>query len=100
MNQYTEFELDNLFDQHFFSNLDYFFARTMGKAFNENNNIVLVSCALVSKSLFEGHICLDIKQMSKIVRVISETGKGRVKFPDFNVWISALHNSPMVYSPL
>ena len=89
-------DLDNLFDRHFFSNLDYFFARSMAKAFSENEPIVLVSCALVSKSLFEGHICLDIKGMSETVRPVSETNNDLIKYPDLDTWINALQNSLMV----
>ncbi|MBU8911542.1 MAG: exodeoxyribonuclease V subunit alpha [Desulfobacterales bacterium] len=96
MPQYTAFNLDNLFEQRFFSNLDYFFARSMAKAFDENEPIVTVSCALVSKSLFEGHICLDIKGMSGTVRSVSESRDDRIKFPDFDTWIKALQNSLMV----
>jgi len=96
MSQYTAFELVNLFEQHFFSNLDYFFARSMAKAFDENESIVLASCALVSKSLFEGHICLNIKAMSDTVRSVSEINNDLIKFPDLNPWINALQNSKMV----
>ena len=95
MIQYTEFELGNLFEQHFFSNLDYFFARSMAKAFDEKDTIVLASCALVSKSLFDGHICLDIKAMSETIRSVSETNNDLIKFPDLNSWINALQNSLM-----
>jgi exodeoxyribonuclease V alpha subunit len=96
MSQYTEFELGNLFEQHFFSNLDYFFAKSMAKAFDEKDPIVLTSCALVSKSLFEGHICLNIKAMSETVLPVSEAGNDLIKFPDLNSWINALQNSLMV----
>ncbi len=96
MSQYIAFELGNLFEQHFFSNLDYFFARSMAKAFDEKDPIVLASCALVSKSLFEGHICLNIKAMSETIRPVSEAGNDLIKFPDLNSWINALQNSLMV----
>ncbi|MDA3787368.1 MAG: AAA family ATPase, partial [Desulfobacula sp.] len=96
MSQYTEFALGNLFEQHIFSNLDYFFARSMAKAFDEKDPIVLTSCALVSKSLFEGHICLNIKAMSETVLPVSEAGNDLIKFPDLNSWINALQNSLMV----
>ncbi|MBT3387127.1 MAG: AAA family ATPase [Desulfobacula sp.] len=96
MSQNIAFDLGDLFEQHFFSNLDYFFARSMAKAFDENESIVLVSCALVSKLLFEGHICIDIKAMSGTVVSISETSDDLIKFPDFNSWINALQNSLMV----
>ncbi len=96
MNQNIAFDLNHLFEQHFFSNLDYYFARSMAKAFSEENAIVLASCALVSKLLFEGHICIDIKEMSGTVRPVSETCKDLVNFPDLNTWIIALENTAIV----
>ncbi|MCD4722260.1 MAG: exodeoxyribonuclease V subunit alpha [Desulfobacula sp.] len=96
MSQYTAFDLDNLFEQHFFSNLDYYFAGSMARAFDEKEPIVLISCALVSKLLFEGHICLDIQKMSGTVRSVSQTSNDLVKFPDLNIWINALEHSLMI----
>jgi len=90
------FDLDNLFEQHFFSNLDYFFSRSMAKAFNEKDIIVLASCALVSKYLFAGHICLDIKRLSGMTRSVSRSNDDMVKFPDLDVWLKALENSLMI----
>lgn len=96
MRLYTVFNLDTLFEQQFFSNLDYFFARSMAKAFDENDPIVLATCALVSKSLFEGHICLDISAISETVRSVSETCSDGILFPDSDIWITALKTSSMV----
>ncbi|NOX33340.1 MAG: exodeoxyribonuclease V subunit alpha [Deltaproteobacteria bacterium] len=100
MSQYTEFDLDNLFEQNFFSNLDYFFARSMAGSFDENESIILASLALVSKSLFEGHICLDIKEIAKTLRPVFKINGCKVKFPEFNTWIKALNDSSMVSSTL
>jgi len=96
MIQYAKFELGNLFDQHFFSSLDYFFARSLAKAFDERNSIVLSSCALVSKLLFEGHVCLDLAQLSESIQPVSETSNDVIKFPELTSWITALKNSSMV----
>jgi exodeoxyribonuclease V alpha subunit len=96
MRQYTEFDLKNLFDRHFFSNLDYFFAGSMAQIFEENDPIVLVSCALVSKFLFQGHICLDIREMAGTIQSVSETSNDFIKYPDLNVWINSLQTSLMV----
>ena len=93
MTQYIPFEINNLFELQFFSNLDYFFARSMGKAFKESESIVLASCALVSKALSDGHICLDIKEISKTVTSISKPSDTKVKFPDFDIWVKALKKS-------
>lgn len=96
MSYYTAVNFDNLFQQHFFSNLDYFFARSMAHAFDEKDPIVLVSCALVSKFLREGHICLDIKEMSGSIMPVSENRDDQIKFPDLDVWIKALQHSLIV----
>jgi len=96
MSHYIPFEINNLFEVQFFSNLDYYFARSMGKAFKESESIVLASCALVSKALSDGHICLDIKEISKTVTSISKLSDDRVKFPDFDIWVKALKKSSIV----
>ncbi|MCP4671464.1 MAG: hypothetical protein GY857_09160, partial [Desulfobacula sp.] len=93
---YTPFEIKNLFDQQFFSSLDYFFARSMEKAFDEKNAVVLVSCALVSKVLSKGHICFDIKETSNTIVSVSRNSDVKIKFPEFDTWLSALQNSAMV----
>jgi exodeoxyribonuclease V alpha subunit len=96
MGQYTPFILKNLFELQFFSNLDYYFARSMGKVFNEDNAIALASCALVSRALSQGHICIDIKEFSKNIISISKNSDEKVKFPDFDTWIEALENSSII----
>ncbi len=100
MNQYTAFDLDSLFEQDFFSNLDYYFAKSMIKAFNEKEAIVQASCAMVSKLLYKGHICLDIKDLSNTVSMVSENSKNLVKFPDFDTWVTVLKQTPMVSNSL
>jgi len=93
---YIAFELEILFKHDFFSDLDYFFARSMTLAFNEKNPIVMVSCALVSKSLSEGHICLDIATVAGTQNSLSETSPLILKYPDAETWTHALKKSPMV----
>lgn len=96
MSPYIAVDLDNLFEQKFFSHLDYFFTRSLARAFKETDPLVLVACALVSKSLFEGHICLDIHAAAGVTRPVTETGNTLVKFPEFFRWIKALQASPLV----
>ncbi len=93
---YIAFELESLFKHDAFSDLDYFFARSMALAFNEKNPIVMVSCALVSKSLFKGHICLDITTMAGKQKPLSDTSPIVLKFPDAETWTLALKKSSMV----
>ncbi len=95
-NIYTAFEIKNLFELQFFSSLDYFFARSMERAFDEKEPVALVSCALVSKVLLEGHICLDIKEVSNTIVSVSRNSDVKIQYPEFDTWLRALENSTMV----
>ncbi len=90
------FDLAQLFELRFFSNLDYHFARTMGDLFKEDDPVILTSCALVSRALSHGHICVDIPKVANTTQPIGETGEEKLTFPDKNNWIKALNSSKMV----
>jgi exodeoxyribonuclease V alpha subunit len=96
MDTYTEFEINNLFELNYFSSLDYFFAESMGKIFQEDNATVLASCALVSKILSQGHICLDIKEILNTEIAIPKTVDQKIKLPDFDTWVKILKNTSIV----
>ncbi len=90
------FEIESLYKHDVISDLDYFFAGSMALAFNEKNPLVPVSCALVSKSLSEGHICLDLASTAGSQKPLSETNPLVLKYPDAETWIQALKESSMV----
>ena len=96
MKTYIAFEIESLYQHDVFSDLDYFFARSTALAFNEKNPLVQVSCALVSKSLSEGHICLDPASMAGSQKPVSETNPLILKYPDIETWTQALKESSMV----
>ncbi len=96
MTTYIAFDLETLYENGFFSDLDYYSAKTIADVFNEKDGIVLASCALVSKQLAEGHICIDIVQASGSSQPVSEKLHQTVRFPDENVWLTALKNTPVV----
>ena len=93
------FDLDYLFERKFFSNIDYYFAVTMAEIFNEKDIIAVLSCALVSKALSEGHICLDIKKKAKTSEHISKKSDEHITYPDFDKWIDSLQKSDIVSAP-
>jgi len=93
---YTSFEIKNLFELQFFSNLDYFFAKSMAHTFDEQETIVLASCALVSKALSKGHICIDIKEASKSIVPVTKDSDVKLQLPAFDIWLSALKISSIV----
>ncbi len=90
------FDLDLLVEQGFFSNLDYYFAKSMGDAFDGADPIILFSCALVSKALSQGHICINIAKIAGTINSVSATCEKKIQFPEFNIWIAALNASAMV----
>jgi exodeoxyribonuclease V alpha subunit len=96
METYIPFEIESLYKHDVFSDLDYFLAKSMALAFNEKNPLVLVSCALVSKSLSEGHICLDPVSMAGSQKPLSETNSLVFTYPDAETWTQALKESSMV----
>jgi len=93
---YIAFELDVLFEHDFFSELGYFFARSMAVAYNAKDPIVMVSCALVLQALLDGHVCLDMTTLEGTQKNLSETGHLIVKYPDAETWTTALRKSSMI----
>jgi exodeoxyribonuclease V alpha subunit len=96
MKTHIAFEIESLYKHDVFSDLDYFFARSTALAFNEKNPLVIVSCALVSKSLSEGHICLDPASMAGNQKPVSDPPPLVLKYPDIETWTQALKESSMV----
>jgi exodeoxyribonuclease V alpha subunit len=89
------FDLNFLHDLQLVSHLDYYFARTMAEAFDETDPLVIVSCALASKALGSGHICLDLKKEAGGCLRIPEQ-EGCIRLPDLELWENSLANASMV----
>jgi exodeoxyribonuclease V alpha subunit len=100
MKTHIPFEIESLYKHEVFSDLDYFFARSMALAFNETNPLVQVTCALVSKSLSEGHVCLDLGSTAGTQKPLPETNALVLTYPDAEHWIQALKESSMVSEDL
>ncbi|MFA5902567.1 MAG: exodeoxyribonuclease V subunit alpha [Desulfobacula sp.] len=90
------FKLEVLFEHNLISEIDYFFAKSITAAFNEEDPVIIASCAIVSRSLFEGHICLDILEIAGTQRPLSETGDIRLQYPDKETWVTSLIKSSLV----
>ncbi len=95
MTQQLKLDLTTLHDLQLVSHLDYYFAKTMGHAYDDTRTLVLVSCALVSKALADGHICLDLKKEAGTCLNIFEQ-EVYIKLPCFEEWEEALTNAAMV----
>lgn len=90
------FELETLYQNGFFSDLDYYFSKTLAHIFNEHHPLVLTSLAHVSRSLSEGHVCLDIKNLEGNCRHLSDDGQIFFEYPHRDEWINALKTSAAV----
>lgn len=93
---FLAFKLEVLFEHNLISEIDYFFAKSITAAFNEEDPVIIASCAMVSKSLFEGHICLDISEIAGTQKPLSETGDIRLQYPDKETWVTSLIKSSLV----
>ncbi|MCP4723132.1 MAG: AAA family ATPase, partial [Desulfobacteraceae bacterium] len=88
-------DLSILHDLQLVSHLDYYFAKTMADAFGETTPLVLVSCALASKALADGHICLDLKKEAGTSLNIFEQD-AFIRLPLFEEWENTLAGAAMV----
>ena len=95
MTRQLKLDLSTLHDLQLVSHLDYYFAKNMAEVFHETSSLVIVSCALVSKALAEGHICLDLKKEACTRLNIFEQDLC-INLPSFEEWESALAVSSMV----
>ncbi|WDP86166.1 MAG: exodeoxyribonuclease V subunit alpha [Desulfobacter sp.] len=94
MADYFLSDLDMLHDQGVFSHLDYYFAKTMADIFKPVSPLAILSAALVSKALGQGHICLNLKLSAQL-----ELGQGeaaQVCLPELDPWIEVLTHEKMV----
>ncbi|MCD4744491.1 MAG: AAA family ATPase, partial [Desulfobacteraceae bacterium] len=102
-------DIDILFKVGFLSNLDYYLAKTLAEIANEDNQIVILSAALVSKASRDGHVCLDINQStSQSISLLTASedntvsekagfdNRIEIKLPDKEQWIKALRSSKLV----
>ncbi len=90
------FDLENLYARGLFSDLDYFLARFLTELFNESHPIVQASCALVSRALREGHVCLDLNKAAQKEALGPDGSQDFFQYPKKTEWVKALNRSAMV----
>jgi len=98
MTRQLKLDLTTLHDLQLISHLDYYFAKTMADVFHETSSLVKVSCALASRVVSEGHICMDLKKKAGTRLRIPEI-ESYIQFPAFEEWEKVLACAAMVGRP-
>jgi len=79
------------------SPLDAHFALAMGRIAGEDRPEILLAAALVSRHVGNGHVCLDLAQVTERTGLVDEAGERlAVTWPPLPQWIEALRSSPLV----
>ncbi len=92
-------DVNSLLDQGVFSNLDIHFARFCADLGNDDSPELFLAAALVSRSRTQGHVCLDLKQISGSPLLEKEDQPPAIICPDLKGWKKVLEKSRVVGRP-
>ena len=78
------------------SELDLHFAAAIGRLAGERDERVLLAAALVSRSVQDGHVCLDVPRLCRDERAL-ETAEGprAIAWPATDEWLAAVRRSAL-----
>jgi exodeoxyribonuclease V alpha subunit len=99
-------ELNLLLNCDYIGHIDRHFAKFISGLCGGENNILILSAALVSRVSRDGHTCLDInnyagKKLSDFTSIASdvneaESGNNIIALPKKEEWLAALRSSPVI----
>lgn len=92
-----EATIDNLYERQFLSELDYQFARFLGRLDGTFDAKLLLASSLVSRYRGEGHICIDLSEIAGTNLELQ--GSEHLVCPSLETWMNVLHTSPVVGRP-
>ncbi len=84
---------------NYFSSMDIHFGHFIASFGKENKKDLFLAAALVSRSVRDGHICLDLNSLAGRIIFKSDDGKTAIECPPLNSWIAALKSAPCVGCP-
>lgn len=84
---------------NYFSSMDIHFGHFIASFGKENKEDLFLAAALVSRSVRDGHICLDLNSLAGRIIFKSDDGKTAIECPPLNSWIAALKSAPCVGCP-
>ena len=90
--------MKNLFN-NYFSPMDIHFGRFMASFTQENNEDLFLAAALVSRYVRDGHICLDLNDLTGKTIFKSDDGKNIIECPQLQSWLASLRSTPCVGEP-
>ena len=93
----NEATIDNLYERQFLSELDYRFARFIGRLDGSNDPLLLLAASLVSRYRGEGHICIDLAELAGKPTEFEESEA--LTCPPLKAWLKTLEKSPVVGRP-
>ncbi len=88
--------LEILHELGLISHLDYYFALNMIQIYEDASSLAALTCALVSRALSQGHICLNLKEMANTSLVPGDQGENPIVLPDLDSWCDHLNTQDMV----
>ena len=89
-----EATIDNLYERQFLSELDYRFARFLGRLDGTFDVDLLLAASLVSRYRGEGHICIDLAELAGTI--VEPQGSEPLVCPLLETWLNVLAISPVV----
>ncbi len=89
--------IDNLYERQFLSELDYRFARFIGRLDGSNDALLLLAASLVSRYRGEGHICIALAELAGKPIELEESEA--LTCPPLKSWLKTLEKSPVVGKP-
>jgi len=93
----NEATIDNLYKRRHLSELDYRFARFMGRLDGTGSAPLLLAASLVSRCRGDGHICIDLAEYGGTA--FAHEGEEPLIYPPLETWLKALENSTVVAKP-
>ena len=90
-------DLQGLRSRGVISALDDHFARTLGRLGDEPRPEVLLAAGLASRSVGEGHVCLDVPRLAEGEAVLAEASEVEWVWPPAAEWLSLLESSALVH---
>jgi len=81
-----------------FSELDIQFAKFMSRLDGQENQMLALAAAIVSKRVTDGHICLNLAELTE-ASIRAGDGDNKIKLPELAEWRTAFETSSVVGRP-